>query len=436
MSWKGLKKAVNRLPHMLQAKTGSAEETVDEEFDFWSDQLTELDQLSGRLHDSATKYKLALTAMLKHQQSFAQTLLECYEPIQGRYQSQESVHSSMGSLSLSRKDRPMTPEASLKRAQDFAELSESVATNLVPQLETIIERQVIRPTHDYMMLHKQLAKTVLKRAHKKLDYDRHRNSLNKAREKLLTDKQRSAEDERKIVKQESTVESSFQEYNAINTLLKSQLPQYVHMRIEFIDPILQSMVFFQEMYFCKLALQLEPLKSMVDMSTSAVSGYNARKDYGLNMVADIGMFNFQSSFKSPPISPSAAGDDSSEFDGAESVVSSTSPAKPPKPAPYVPSGQSLAASSSSSRAPVYPAASVPPAYAAAIAKKPAPPPPGRGARKAKVLFDFDAQQPGDLSIHVGDVVDVLDQGSDGSEWWKGRVNGREGSFPGNYVALL
>ena len=50
----------------------------------------------------------------------------------------------------------------------------------------------------------------------------------------------------------------------------------------------------------------------------------------------------------------------------------------------------------------------------------------------KVLFDYEAQKEDELTIVVGDTIDVLKQGDDG--WWEGKtVDGRLGYFPSTYV---
>lgn len=51
------------------------------------------------------------------------------------------------------------------------------------------------------------------------------------------------------------------------------------------------------------------------------------------------------------------------------------------------------------------------------------------------LFSFDAQAPGDLSFGVGDKIEVLERTDDPDAWWKGKCNGQEGIFPGNYCRL-
>jgi amphiphysin len=82
------------------------------------------------------------------------------------------------------------------------------------------------------------------------------------------------------------------------------------------------------------------------------------------------------------------------------------------------------------------------AWGAAAAKKPAPPPPkpkpknlSVDAEKATALYDFEAQAEGDLSFAAGDVIDIVSRTSNENEWWTGKLHGRSGQFPGNYVKL-
>jgi hypothetical protein len=49
------------------------------------------------------------------------------------------------------------------------------------------------------------------------------------------------------------------------------------------------------------------------------------------------------------------------------------------------------------------------------------------------LFDFQAQQPGDLSFRAGDRIQVISHTENQNDWWLGRVHGKEGIFPANYV---
>ena len=54
-----------------------------------------------------------------------------------------------------------------------------------------------------------------------------------------------------------------------------------------------------------------------------------------------------------------------------------------------------------------------------------------GQEYVEAIYDFPPQQDGDLELHVGDKVEVLEKPS--AEWYKGRCNGKTGMFPSNYV---
>ena len=58
----------------------------------------------------------------------------------------------------------------------------------------MIERRVVQPLTDWIGLHEQVLKTIGKRERKLIDYDRHRESLKKAKE------QPASYDEKKIMK--------------------------------------------------------------------------------------------------------------------------------------------------------------------------------------------------------------------------------------------
>lgn len=83
MSWKGFKKAVERLPQRVLSKAGYAEETIDPEFTEYEIQFKLLCEQTKKLADDAVKFKDALTNMLSHQAVFAETLLDLYQPISG-----------------------------------------------------------------------------------------------------------------------------------------------------------------------------------------------------------------------------------------------------------------------------------------------------------------------------------------------------------------
>ncbi len=55
-------------------------------------------------------------------------------------------------------------------------------------------------------------------------------------------------------------------------------------------------------------------------------------------------------------------------------------------------------------------------------------------RRVKVLYDYDAQDAIELTIHENDLINVIKE--DPSGWWKGELNGKVGLFPYNFVEEL
>ena len=53
----------------------------------------------------------------------------------------------------------------------------------------------------------------------------------------------------------------------------------------------------------------------------------------------------------------------------------------------------------------------------------------------KALFDYEPQQPDDLKLQEGDMV-MLIEAPPGGEWWRGKVDNREGWFPKSYVNYI
>ncbi|KDQ20379.1 hypothetical protein BOTBODRAFT_26380 [Botryobasidium botryosum FD-172 SS1] len=59
-----------------------------------------------------------------------------------------------------------------------------------------------------------------------------------------------------------------------------------------------------------------------------------------------------------------------------------------------------------------------------------------GIGRAIALFDFNAQEAGDLSFAKGDVLVILKKTGTSEDWWTGKINGREGIFPANFVEVV
>lgn len=58
----------------------------------------------------------------------------------------------------------------------------------------------------------------------------------------------------------------------------------------------------------------------------------------------------------------------------------------------------------------------------------------RSAMQVKAIYDFTAEEDDELGFSAGEIIEVLDH-SDVS-WWKGRLHGRTGLFPANYIEQI
>ncbi|KAI1886671.1 hypothetical protein AGOR_G00198200 [Albula goreensis] len=59
------------------------------------------------------------------------------------------------------------------------------------------------------------------------------------------------------------------------------------------------------------------------------------------------------------------------------------------------------------------------------------PHPQRPAMQVRALYDFIAEESDELAFGVGDIIEVQDHTD--SSWWRGRLRGKTGLFPSNYV---
>uniref|UniRef100_A0A8D0G3C3 Myosin IEb n=1 Tax=Sphenodon punctatus TaxID=8508 RepID=A0A8D0G3C3_SPHPU len=54
--------------------------------------------------------------------------------------------------------------------------------------------------------------------------------------------------------------------------------------------------------------------------------------------------------------------------------------------------------------------------------------------RCRALYAYDAQDTDELSFNANELIEILRE--DASGWWQGRIRGKEGLFPGNYVEKL
>ncbi|KAK3841434.1 MAG: hypothetical protein J3R72DRAFT_445470 [Linnemannia gamsii] len=514
MSWKGFTKAVYRLPHTLSTKTGIRDETKDDEFTELNGKFITCERITANLLQEVMKYRDNITSMLNHQAEFGIVLAEIYDP-----------NLSMPSGEVTPRRAPTAPE-SMQAVDDFQAVMRETRDILLTEVDKL-ELTVVRPLTEMQNNMKLIRKTITKREHKLVDYDRYRLSLKKLNDK----KERTLSDEKQIYKLESQLQVATSDYEGLNGLLREELPGFFYYNTKLMEPIFNTFYYLQLNIYNNMLQRITPLANSgyYDLTMNVLQGYEARKQDTAPTVESVELITRKSvtaSYTSKYGRPSLD-EGTEEHQGVPaqapnahrgySNVAATPGAKPweaggasagEKPAPglkpWQTGGSAVSAASaaapgakpwqtgaaSSAPPPAYNAQPAPAAeqsetryggpsnvnihltpsisgtiaataaaaatshamnsfnttlnqmQAQAAAKKGPPPPipkrigvPG-GANMAVALYDYDAQQAGDLSFRKDDRIEVVERSNNPNEWWTGKLNGKQGIFPGTYVQEL
>ncbi|KAJ9100543.1 hypothetical protein QFC21_003586 [Naganishia friedmannii] len=466
---KGLTKAFARTPHQFTTKLGMAKKTTDPEFDDYS-------HLTYTHVNSHTKFGIIESGaekILKDSKVFrdaVQTLLTSGSTFSTSF---TTLFSPIGSNEYDLTSRHPQAEVTVNNIGQYQQLMEDLRETLAPELE-LIDSRVITPSIELQDICKRIRKTITKRDHKLLDYDRHNNSLNKLKEK----KEKSLSDEKNLFKVEQDFEIAAGEYEHWNNLLKQELPAFLQMAAGFSDPVFHSFYYMQLNIFYLMQDKIQSFADgKYDVAQKDIEGiyFSQRGDASDQLDAltitkrlvSTGTFNppYSSAFPLPiahillldlaklmsghrSASGSVAG--RSPLDRKSSVTSSASATGLGRQPSY--NAGTAAKYGLPPPAHASPAVAAPPPYTAggtglastagSIKKAPPPPPPMKRAASAApqpeicvALYDFAPQAEGDLGFKTGDLIEVIERSDIKDDWWTGRLNGVTGIFPGSYTEL-
>ncbi|KZT24675.1 BAR-domain-containing protein [Neolentinus lepideus HHB14362 ss-1] len=432
---KGITKAIKRTPHLVTSKVGMSKKSIDPEFDDYQRRFGSLEQATEKLLKDTKAFTDAVNHLFMAGASFSTHFATIFHPIAGEYdllgKHSECAHT-------------------IKNVDSFNQACEELRTAVSPELE-LIESRVVGPLKELQGVLKTVRKTITKREHKLTDYDRFNNSLTKLRDK----KEKSLSDEKNLFKLEQDFENASTEYDYINTALKNDLPRFMTMCTQFIDPLFQSFFYMQLNIFYLLLEKIQGFsEGKYDTSTTGAQiseEYETKRSDAWQTIEALHITQriistskmVQQARANGGLSPSP-----SNLNRSVSATSSGSVASRTMPPP----SRSVSGVGYKKAPPPAPGAKVaepapppysPPASAAAAAAKRAPPPPPPLKPKPKAespavqyvvaLYDFEAQADGDLSFNAGDRIELVERTTSQEDWWTGRVNDRQGVFPGNYV---
>ncbi|KAF1847760.1 reduced viability upon starvation protein-like protein [Cucurbitaria berberidis CBS 394.84] len=421
MSWKGLTKSVTRAPQTIKQKFNIGEITKDPIYLDAERRFDELEKETKKLHEESKKYFDAVNGMLSHQIEFSKAIAEVYKPISGRMSDPDSFL-----------DEGNT--AGIEACDQYETVVRELQETLKPELE-MIESRVIRPADELLAIIKAVRKIAAKRDHKQLDYDRHRTALKKLQDK----KDKTLKDEKAIYRAESDVEQATQDFNYFNDLLKEELPKLFSLEREFIKPLFQSFYYMQLNVFYTLHERMQRLDiGYFDLTLDIEAAYEKKRGDTQEQAEKISIVKFKTTggrVAGARPGQSKYATKALEAKAGRSSISEETDTPPP---PYSPGPAGAIGDVKS------PALSQGSWGSVAKSKGAAPPPPKpKPSRLSGVpttetvtaLYDYEAQAEGDLSFLTGDVIEIVSRTQNDNEWWIGKVRGKQGQFPGNYVKL-
>ncbi|QVM10337.1 hypothetical protein D8B26_004997 [Coccidioides posadasii str. Silveira] len=422
MSLKGIQKSFARAPQTFKARFNLGENTKDPVYIDAERRFQELEKETKKLHDESKKYFEAITGMLNHQIEFSKAIAELYKPISGRASDPTTL----------------VPEGNpegIQACEEYESIVRELLTTLQPELE-LIESRIISPADQLLEIIKVIRKVAVKRQHKQLDYDRHRASLKKLQDK----KDKSLKDEKALYRAENDVEQATQEFNYYNDLLKDELPKLFALEAEFIKPLFQSFYYMQLNVFYTLHEKMQGLNiGYFDLTSDVEEAYERKRGDVKERTEQLSIVHFKATGGRRPGSKFTPGGGKDKLAAESKTYPSrrTASGSENPPPPY--SAHTTSPLIGSSASGTFGNGTL----AAAAKAKPAPPPPRPKPAKfaaaqvetVTALYDYEAQAVGDLSFITGDVIEIVSRTNNENEWWTGRINGKVGQFPGNYVRL-
>ncbi|KAI8377075.1 hypothetical protein EDC96DRAFT_250778 [Choanephora cucurbitarum] len=334
---------------------------------------------------------------------------------------------------------------------------------VLPHLDSV-DQFVIRPTYELQEIIKTIQKTIVKRNHKLIDFDRHRLALSK----LTTKAERSLNDEKAIIKLQSQLDTATQDYEYLNNTLKQQLPAFFNLLFQMMQPIFEHLYNLQNTIFGMIYARCHELitandQQFVTHSMAILAGYQWRKQQ-FDAQAEIENTDLLRSGGKAWLTASGA-TNSSKLTLQERAALKPDEHRPHEPEQITYSQPQLQQKPSYSQPqlqqnPSYSQPQLqqnpsysqpqqsyydnpPPSYttqaSSASARAPPPAPPSRGSSTKTyviALYDYDAQADGDLSFKKDDKIELVERTRDANDWWTGKLRGTVGVFPGNYVTEL
>ncbi|KAL0091072.1 hypothetical protein F4703DRAFT_1903558 [Phycomyces blakesleeanus] len=352
-----------------------------------------------------------------------------------------------------------TPAPAIQAVNDAEAAMSYCRDEVLPELDAV-DRDVVRPTLELSEIFRRVQKTIVKRQHKLIDYDRFRTSVNKIKAKET----RSFNEEKEIFKLEAKLETATQDYNYLNDMLKQQMPQFFYLKSQFITPVFESFYRMQTKIYGIIYARCYELANanaqhFITNSMPITDGFEWRRSQR-DVRAEMENMDLLKSGGKAWLAVSGGANNSKlslkeranlreqektgGMNGPSNDVHANygyqSPVPPPAygaPAPAAPAAPFAATSVTLDNAPMQYQQSQAPGGGGVGGwsnhQNTASPMHTANSTYVLALYDYQAQAAGDLSFKKDDKIEVIQRTQDANDWWTGRVNGVTGIFPGKKI---
>ncbi|ODV87809.1 hypothetical protein CANARDRAFT_5122 [[Candida] arabinofermentans NRRL YB-2248] len=265
MSWTGFKKAVNRAgAHVIMKTNKSASESVDAEFDIQEANFRKIEQYTNDLNQDLSQFIANFENLIEVQLNLVKTLDSFY----GDYSFDLNADKKMDSMLENMTEDDVANESFTTGSSNtvnnrdgislsYLKIVNEIKNDILPDLLKPLNVTVLEPMNELKNYNEEINKLIKKRGRKKIDYDILHFKMNKMQtefdqlesqviEQQANDKKdqlhKSLAKLEKMKDEFGEVESI---YNDINLRLKTEIEQFVSMRLSLIDPTFESFIKIQ-----------------------------------------------------------------------------------------------------------------------------------------------------------------------------------------------
>ncbi|RKP34442.1 hypothetical protein BJ085DRAFT_21352 [Dimargaris cristalligena] len=218
MSWSGFKKSMNRTGISLMQGFGAIDKTVDKDFLEKEASFKHLQVKVEELHKEARGYGEAVKAMTTAQLQVAEHLEHFYDP-----------NSAGGAYSA-----------------QYRQTMADIDTHTRPEFDDVYQETVMNPIGRYCGYIPEFNAAISKRGRKLLDYDQARSKAKKLADKQPTHVTGGTRAEQAESQARTT-------YEVLNQQLSDEIPQFVNIRVPYLEPSFEALLkaqlkFFEDSY--------------------------------------------------------------------------------------------------------------------------------------------------------------------------------------------